>query len=86
VSTVALEMEGDPSALTADTVEASIRSVEGRHVWSGRAQRIADPSRPALIASVDVPAGLLTPGDYLVTLSAGGGTVHRYVLYVRSSP
>ena len=84
---VVLELEGDPALLSSSdrALEAVIRTVEGQETWRGEARVARDARRPSLLASTEVPASTLAPGDYLVTLSVRGaadGTLHRYFFRV----
>jgi hypothetical protein len=86
---VVLELEGDPLLLPpgSSALAATIDTVEGRRIWRGPAARRRDPRRPSLVASVDVPAGTLAPGDYIATLSTAppsGATLYRYFFRVRA--
>ena len=77
---VVLELEGDPAVLAprpGATLGATIETVEGATVWRGGA-RVRDPRRSTVLASVEVPAERLAPGDYLVTLSRAEEVLHRY--------
>jgi hypothetical protein len=85
--TVVLELEGDPALLPApaSALEVGIETVEGVPIWAGEGRRAHDASRPALLATANVPAARLTRGDYLLTLSVrarGDGTLHRYFLRI----
>jgi hypothetical protein len=70
-----LQREGDAPAIT--EAAATIRTVEGREVWSGAAT-IAGVG-PGLLARVDVPATALKPDDYIVEIAG-----YRYFLRVRA--
>jgi hypothetical protein len=80
VDAVMLELQGDREAAPSGArLHVAIETVEGARVWSGPARR---DSRPLLVASAVVPATRLAPGDYVVTLSAGDRTLHRYFFRV----
>lgn len=77
---IVVELQGDASAISSRTpLEAAVETVEGNRVWRGPARR---DGRPSLAAVAEIPAARLRPGDYLLTLSAGGETLHRYYLRV----
>jgi hypothetical protein len=78
---IVLELEGDPSLLAprpGATLGASIETVEGAIVWRGAARSVRDRRRSSVLASVEVPAERLEPGDYLVTLSRAEEVLYRY--------
>jgi len=80
IDVVTLELQGDRTAAPAGArLEVAIETVEGDHVWSGPGRR---EGRASLVASAEVPAERLGPGDYLATLSARGQTLHRYFFRV----
>jgi hypothetical protein len=83
--TVVLELEGDRALLPPPTtpLQVVVKTVEGEEVWRGPARR-AD-GRHSLLASANVPAERLAPGDYLLTLSVRGaadGTLYSYFFRV----
>lgn len=86
--TVVLELEGDPALLPARPAEfeAAVATVEGANVWRGpadRARGVSAATRAQRLASVEVPARVLPPGDYVVTLSATGReSIQRYFLRI----
>jgi hypothetical protein len=85
--TVVLELEGDPALLPPPTsaFQVVVKTVEGAEIWRGEARRSRGGGRPSLLASADVPAEKLAPGDYLLTLSVRGtadGTLHSYFFRV----
>ena len=84
---VVFELEGDPATVppSARTLEADLKTVEGKPVWRGAAERAAQSGRPSLVAIARVPAARLAPGDYLLGLSGRGadeGTFYRYFFRV----
>jgi hypothetical protein len=81
---VRFDLEVDPAAVPtgARVLEAAVASVDGDPAWSGGASADLDRVHPRWSASVDLPARHLGPGDYVLTLSAGGETVHRYFFRV----
>jgi hypothetical protein len=87
---VVLELEGDPGSLVgASRLQATLATVEGAPVWVGPAQRAGRRGRPALLASVSVPAVTMAPGDYLVSLAdpdAPDEPLQRYFLRVSGRP
>lgn len=79
-----LQLQVLPSEVLGVTrLDALVETVEGARVWSGAAERVQD--RENLAAQVAVPVARLAPGDYLVTLSGGGETLHRYFFRVPRS-
>jgi hypothetical protein len=82
--TLVLQLQVMPSEVLGVTrLDALVETVEGARVWSGAAERVQD--RENLAAQVAVPVARLPPGDYLVTLSGGGETLHRYFFRVPRS-
>lgn len=71
---VLIEFQGEPGSVAASArLRASIATVEGQAVWSGRAQAHTGGTRSALLASARVPASVLKPDDYIATLTPEGG-------------
>ena len=63
---VHFRLEGpDPGA---EPLEADIRTVDNRIVWQGLAAR----GSSGILATIDVPADLLRPDDYIFAVSSGG--------------
>jgi hypothetical protein len=82
-----LELEGEPESLQAAGTApliVELATVEGRRVWTGRAARAAR-ARPGLIATIELPAERLTPGDYVVSVSLArdAAVLERYFLRVQ---
>ena len=76
---IVLELQGDPAAVPRGArLAVAIETVEGAPAWTGTAQRGPAPA----VASANVPARSLRPGDYLATLSAGDQVLHRYFFRV----
>jgi hypothetical protein len=72
---VLVEFQGEPGSVAASArLRASIDTVEGQAVWSGRAQAHTGGTRSALLASARVPASVLKPDDYIATLTLEGGS------------
>ncbi len=66
--------------------QVSVRTVEGRQVWEQQIRPRAGQAKTFIIAA-QVPAGRLTRGDYILTLSAVDSTgqpeeVNRYFFRV----
>jgi hypothetical protein len=81
--TVVLELEGDAASLPSKLhrLDIVIATVEGRRTWSGETHP-GGRGRSNLLTTAEIPADRLPPGDYLVTLSSAGETVHRYFFRV----
>jgi hypothetical protein len=85
IATVMLEFEGDPATVPAGSrLVAVIETVEGTRVFRGEARRHSDRTRPSLLATAQVPAARLAPGDHLATLSSGDQILYRYFFRVPS--
>ena len=76
---VLLHLEGDPLPL--GRLAFSLRTVEGEAIASGRA--LPPGGRPGRVASVRLPAATLSPGDYILQLSAAGQDDPTYQYYFR---
>jgi hypothetical protein len=84
---VVLHLEGDRSAPRFDRGHAVVRTLPGREIWRGPA--VSDSTAPASLARVEVPAGTLTPDDYIVVLletAANGTDTERYRYFLRVRP
>jgi hypothetical protein len=84
---VALDLQGQAIVDHRAALRGAVRTVSGDTIWQGAASPAADPPR-AVVARIEIPARLLPPDDYFVTLVAtGGGTnreIERYFLQVRA--
>lgn len=67
-NTVRLQMKAE--ATGARRFQASVRTVEGRQVWQQRTIRPRATNAQTVVVTVNVPAGKLATGDYIVTLSS----------------
>jgi hypothetical protein len=76
---VLLHLEGDP--VGPGRLAFSLRTVEGEAIASGRA--LPAGGRPGRVASVRLPAATLSPGDYILQLSAAGQDDPAYQYYFR---
>lgn len=84
---VVLRLEGDPNGPVPGRGRAVVRTVSNNEVWRGAAT--SEGTRPNAIARVEIPAGTLTPDDYIVGLLTTGSNgreseMYRYVLRVRA--
>lgn len=78
IDVVRLDLEGDRSKhLEHDIVV--VQTVAGTEVWRGRA--VTAPLPPGIAVRVELPAALLRPDDYFVSVAAG-----RYFVSVRTGP
>jgi len=82
---VSLTLEGVDQSLATTGVRAVVRTVEGREVWRGDAVSTA---AAASQARFDIPANLVPPDDYIVTVYGLAGDqdreLQRYSLRVRA--
>ena len=77
---VQIRLEGSDAGASA--LEADIRTVGSRIVWQGPATR----GSSGILATIEVPADLLRPDDYIVTISTGGQArteVARYSVRIK---
>jgi hypothetical protein len=85
VDLVSLTLEGVGQSASTTGVRAVVRTVEGREVWGGDAVSTAVAASQARF---EIPANLLPPDDYIVTVYglAGGQEreLQRYSLRVRA--
>ena len=86
-ATVVFDLLGDPARRPAPRARAAvdIRTVDGTRVWSGHPRIVPDTARPGHLASAEVPADRLGPGDYILTLSSGDDVLNRYVFRIRAT-
>ncbi len=84
--TVRLELEGEWESLQAAgsaPLAVELATVEGRRVWTGRVRRSID-GRRGVLATLELPAQRLSPGDYVVSVARDDGTtLERYFLRIR---
>jgi hypothetical protein len=83
---VVLQLELDRGAPRFERGRATVRTLAGKDIWTGPA--VAGVGAPYSFARIDVPAGALSPDDYIVALfdtaPSGGETArNRYFLRVR---
>jgi hypothetical protein len=79
---IALDLGAMTASPSGRPMRASVRTVTGDPIWEGAAS-----PREGMAARIQVPASVLPPDDYIVTLSVleqtGGREVEQYVLRVR---
>ena len=81
VDVVSLTLQGERVPGTG-SLQVVVRTVPGREIWRG----VAMPPREGetgVSARAELPARVLPPDDYIVTLSDQGGEVDQYFLRVR---
>jgi hypothetical protein len=81
---VVLQLELDRGAPRFERGRASVRTLAGKDIWTGPA--VAGVSASSSFARIDVPAGALSPDDYIVALfdtAAGAGETARYRYFLR---
>ena len=59
-----IRLEGDDAGVA--SLEADVRTVDNRIVWQGPASR----GSSGILATIEVPADLLRPDDYIITVSS----------------
>jgi hypothetical protein len=85
---VILRLEGDSNGPALGRGRAVVRTVTGNEVWRGAAASESG-TQPGAFAKVEIPAGTLTPDDYIVELFGTGpagreSEANRYFLRVRA--
>lgn len=78
IDVVRLDLEGDQSKQREQDIVV-LQTVAGTEVWRGRA--VTAPLPPGVAVRVELPAALLRPDDYFVSVAA-----KRYFVSVRTGP
>ena len=76
-----LRLEGTPD-LADRAFDVEVQRVDGTVVWRGRVRTASRGS--GLLATAAIPAGTLSPDDYVVVASTGGAERGRYSLRLRA--
>jgi hypothetical protein len=76
-----LRLEGTPDPADRG-YDVEVQRVDGAIAWRGRVRTASRGS--GLLATATVPAGTLSPDDYVVVVSTGGAERARYALRLRA--
>jgi len=87
VDTVAVDLETDSGTAGPPPTRAALRTVGGDPIWEGAAGAPPAGAASGVAARIEVPASLLRPDDYVITLLVAGPTGNvteraRYVLRI----